>query len=89
MTIRTPLETDLCLKHAMSDISLFTKHIRKNISGMTGLYSDDFISCGDESFFKETKKTMDRFNSPIRKIDNITFAGVRVIQSENLFFLSQ
>lgn len=67
---RTYLGNEIDMKHAMSDISLFTKHIHKMISGMTGFYIDDSFSCGDESFFEKANKIMDKFNSP--KVKQIT-----------------
>lgn len=79
-TIRAHLAKDLGMKHIKGDIWLSTNSSHKKLKGMTGLYVDDSVSCGDKEFFEEFDKTSKRFNPSNRNTDNISFAGIKLIK---------
>lgn len=78
VTMARHLTDDLTMTPTALDVSLFFKTVRNQLSGLTGVYVDDSIHAGDVTFFKETDKTMAKFESRPRDMDKFTFAGIEV-----------
>lgn len=68
--MRTHLEQDRAIIHTKRDISMFVRLVHCNLRGMTGMYVDDSLLCGDERFWNESEPTLiKKFNSPVRKAE--------------------
>lgn len=50
---------------------------------------DDSLLCGNEKFLKETDKSLTKFESRNREMDNTLFAGVKIKTTSDGFSLSQ
>lgn len=88
-TMTNHLKEDIGMDPTDGDLSLFFKHVESKLIGMTGTYVDDSLHCGTTDFMQLCDKSLDKFESREREMDNTTFAGVKVKTVENGFELSQ
>lgn len=76
----TDLRRDLEITLTHGYLSLFIKHANVILYAITGIYVDDYVSCGDKEFWEfMKKKLLDKFKSRSREVDNTVFAGVRIL----------
>lgn len=80
---------DLGMKQACGDLSLYYRRVHGKLEGISGIVVDDTLQCGTKSFWNLTSRTMERFRSKERTLENILFAGIQIDKRENGFFLSQ
>lgn len=78
ITMSNHLRHDIGMTRTALDISLFFRHIRGALSGISGTYVNDGIHSGDENFLKQCDKTQQKFTSRAREMDCFTFAGIEV-----------
>ncbi len=57
-TFAKHLTDNLSIKTVSSEMSLFSRHARGQISGLLASYVDDTLECGDRTFSDSTKKTL-------------------------------
>ena len=88
-TITRHLTKDMEMNTTVGELSLFIKHVDKKLIGMTGIYVDDSLLCGNDEFLKASDKSLETFESREREMDNTLFAGVKVTTVEAGFELSQ
>jgi Reverse transcriptase (RNA-dependent DNA polymerase) len=66
-------------KALASDPSLYYKaSINGELQGVIGTYVDDSLSAGTNVFEKETRETLEAFESRKREFDHLVFAGVSI-----------
>eukprot|EP00171_Calliarthron_tuberculosum_P022791 IDg22791t1 len=78
VTFSNHLLSDLEMKRAASDLSLFFKTAGYQLRGLTGTYVDDTLSAGDPQFFDLTALTGKKFDAKDREVDRTRFAGVYI-----------
>lgn len=88
-TMTAHLMNDLGMESNDGDLSLFTKHVDFKLLGLIGTYMDDALICGNAEFLNLTEKTLEKFESRARELDDANFAGVRVKATEFGFKFSQ
>ena len=66
-TITRHLREDLNMNATVGDLSLFVKHIEDKLIGLTGIYVDDSLLCGNDAFLKETDKSLKKLNQEREK----------------------
>ena len=88
-TFQDHMVRDLQMEHAVSDLSLFTKHVKGRLKGLAGTYVDDSILAGTTGFMQTTSKTAKRFDSKKKVLDNFVFAGIEVSTTEGMFQVHQ
>lgn len=71
----------LKMKPGTGDLSLYSKHIGERLMGVSGVYVDDLIETGSESFKRFTETTGKRFEAKSRVHGAGTFMGMQFIQS--------
>lgn len=89
-TIDDHLTDDLGMEKAVSDVSLYFRFENGKLIGITGNYVDDNINAGNDKFQKESKITLEKFESKPRTFDTFSFFGTQVSTIKpGEFFLSQ
>ena len=88
-TMNLHLQDDLGMKSTTGDISLFVKSVHGRLTGLVGTYVDDSLAAGNEYFEKLTSKTMEKFESREREVDNTSFIGMSIKTTKDGFELSQ
>lgn len=88
-TMTNHLKRDLDMKPLDGDLSLFVKHVDSKLVGLTGTYVDDSLWGGNEDFMAFSDKSLKKFESREKEVDNTTFAGVRVKTTNDEFELTQ
>lgn len=88
-TFAQHIEKDLGMTRMVGDLSTFFKYIRGRLAGIAGTYVDDCLMTGNDEFRKLTDKTLQRFDSRDRVVDNFTFAGIELETSDDGFLLHQ
>ena len=89
-TMAEHLEKDLGMTPSALDPALYNfTDEQGNIDGLTGVYVDDSILAGSASFIRYTEKSLKKFESRSRVIDNFTFSGIDIKTTELGFTISQ
>lgn len=72
-------EEDLGMKSTCADPALYFKHKDKGILiGISGIHVDDSLHSGNKEFLKLTDKSLNKFESRKRKLDNMKFSGINI-----------
>ncbi len=66
------------MKPVASDMSLFFRRPRGQVTEILLSYFDDTLACGDNSFSELTKKTREKFEVKSREYDRMRFSGVYI-----------
>ncbi len=66
------------MKPVASEISLFFRRARRQVTGILASHVDDTLVCGDNSFSEITKKTREKFEVKSREYDKMRFSGVYI-----------
>ncbi len=66
-----------------SDMSLFFRRARGQMSGLQASYVNSTLASGDNTFAELTKKTRQKFEMKARKNKDIRFSGVYVEKCDN------
>ncbi len=77
------------MKPVASDMSLFFRRARGQVTGLLASYVDDTLACGDRSFSDLTKKTRVKFEVKSREYHNMRFSGVYVDKTNEGFEIHQ
>ncbi len=72
------LTHDLGMNAVSSDMSLFFRRARGQVTGLIAVYVDDTLACGDRSFVELTEKSRKAFEVKSREHDKMRFSGVYV-----------
>ena len=89
VTMAKHVQADLGMNETAGDMSLFFKNVREKLCGLIGTYVADSLLSGDEAFLKHTDKTIEKFGSKGRDMDNTRFAGVYIETKQNGFVVNQ
>ena len=77
-TITDFLKSDMDMKQATLDLSLFFKKLHGKLQGLSGMYVDDGTHAGNKEFEKDNERIEKRFHSKPREFDNFKFSGITV-----------
>lgn len=69
---------DLGMSAFKSDRAVYIWVQHGDISGIAGTYVDDSLNAGNEDFQKHTERTLTKFGSKPRLLDNFDFYGTQV-----------
>ena len=70
-TFAKHLSDDLAIKPVASDVSLFFRRARGQVTGLLASYVDHTLACGNDSFAKLTKRTRETFEVKSREHKNM------------------
>ncbi len=88
-TFAKHLTHDLGMKAVSSDMSLFFRHARGQLTGLLASYVNDTLACGDRSFVDVTAKTREAFEVKSREHNKMRFSGVYVNKLNDGFEIQQ
>ena len=88
-TFSKHLQEDLGMQRAQTDMSMFFKRDRKELTGIEATYVDDSLAVGDESFNILTNETGKRFEAKEKEFNSLRFSGVYIETSEKGFRIHQ
>ena len=89
VTFAQHIRDDLEMKRSGGDLPLFFKHVHGRLSGLAGTYFDDSLLGRTLDFMTSTNKTLERFESRDRVLDDFTFAGIEIKTLAYGFILHQ
>ena len=80
--------SDLDMQPMAGDPSLHMREANGMVHGMLGVYVDEFLLCGDESFQAFAEMILETFESRQLEWDNIEFLGLKIetIKGEGQYF---
>ncbi len=68
-----------------SDLSLFFRWSRSQLTGLIASYVDDTLAWSESSFSKLTEETRKIFEAKSHEYENMRFSGVYIDRSDNSF----
>ncbi len=72
-----------------SDMSLFFRRAKGELTGLLASYVDDTLACSDSSFSQLTEETRKRFEVKPREYENLRFSDFYIERSDNGFNFHQ
>ena len=88
-TFAEHLGKKLFMRTVASDMSLFSRRARGQLTGLLASYVDETLACGDSSFSQLPEETRKRFEVKSREYENMRFSGVYIDRSDNGFDIHQ
>ena len=89
VTFAQHIRDDLEMQRSVGDLALFFKNVQGRLSGIAGTYADDSLLAGTLDFMTSTNKTLERFESRDRVLDEFTLAGIGIKTLADGFILHQ
>ena len=86
-TMSNHITNNLGMTPSYVDNALFIKVEHDQLLGLTGIYVDDSIHCGNKAFAKLTDETAKLFDSREKEFNNTKFAGVSIEKDDSSFHL--
>ncbi len=88
-TFAKHLTHDLGMQFVSSDMYLFFRRARGQVTGILASYVDVTLACGDRSFIEPTEKTREVFEVKSREHNEMRFPGVYVNKLSDGFEIHQ